>query len=66
MKNDPKRIARRLAEAARDKGMQQKTISEQTGISETTISRILTGKTECNFAYLCRIADAIGVEIRLV
>lgn len=63
MKNDPKIIAARLAEIAKERGVSQKTISETSGIRETTISRILTGKFAANSAYLCRIADAVGVRI---
>ncbi len=61
--NDPKRIAARLAAIAKDRGISQKAISEKSGIRETTISRILTGKFAANSAYLCRIADAVGVLI---
>lgn len=61
--NDPRLIAARLAEIAKQRGITQKQISEQSGIRETTISRIFTGKFAANFAYLCRIADAVGVRI---
>lgn len=63
MTNDPKLIAARLAEIAKERGITQKQISETSGIRETTISRILTGKFAANSAYLCRIADAVGVRI---
>jgi transcriptional regulator with XRE-family HTH domain len=61
--NDPRKIAARLAEIAKERGISQKAISETSGIRETTISRILTGKFAANSAYLCRIADAVGVRI---
>lgn len=61
--NDPRHIAARLAEIAKERGITQKQISEKSGIRETTISRILTGKFAANSAYLCRIADAVGVRI---
>lgn len=61
--NDPKKIAARLAEIAKERGITQKQISEISGIRETTISRILTGKFAANSAYLCRIANAIPVRI---
>jgi len=61
--NDPRAIAARLAEIAKARGISQKQISEKSGIRETTISRILTGKFAANSAYLCRIADAVGVLI---
>lgn len=63
MVNDPKLIAARLAEIAKERGISQKQISETSGIRETTISRILTGKFAANSSYLCRIADAVGVRI---
>jgi len=61
--NDPRQIAARLAEIAKERGVSQKAISKQTGIRETTISRIFTGKFAANLAYLCRLADAVGVHI---
>lgn len=61
--NDPKLIAARLAEIAKERGITQKQISELSGMRETTISRILTGKFAANSAYLCRIADSVGVRI---
>lgn len=61
--NDPRLIAARLAEIAKERGISQKQISETSGIRETTISRILTGKFAAKFAYLCRIADAVGVKV---
>lgn len=61
--NDAKQISARLAEIAKERGISQKTISKTSGIRETTISRILTGKFAANSAYLCRIADAVGVRI---
>lgn len=63
MKNNPKLIAARLAEIAKERGITQKRISESSGIRETTISRILTGKFAAKLSYLCRIADAVGVRI---
>jgi len=61
--NDSRKIAARLAEIAKERGISQKQISEKSGIRETTISRILTGKFAANSAYLCRISDAVGVRI---
>lgn len=61
--NDPRQIAARLAEIAKERGITQKQISEKAGIRETTISRIFTGKFAANSAYLCRLADAVGVRI---
>lgn len=63
MVNNPKLIAAHLAEIAKERGFSQKAISELSGIRETTISRIFTGKFAANSAYLCRIADAVGVRI---
>ena len=58
-----KELGRRLGVIARERGILQCAISELSGIRETTISRILTGKFAANSAYLCRIADAVGVRI---
>jgi len=61
--NNPRAIAARLAEISKERGISQKAISETSGIRETTISRIFTGKFAANTAYLCRIADAVRVRI---
>lgn len=58
-----KALGVRLGAIASEKRISQKSISETSGIRETTISRIFTGKFAANSAYLCRLADAVGVRI---
>ena len=58
-----KELGRRLGVIADEKGISQKSISEATGISETTISRIFTGKFCAKSDYLVCIAAAVGVII---
>lgn len=58
-----KELGRRLGVIADEKGISQKSISEATGISETTISRIFTEKFCAKSDYLVCISAAIGVVI---
>lgn len=58
-----KELGVRLGVIADEKGISQKSISEATGISETTISRIFTGKFCAKSDYLVCLADAVGVII---
>lgn len=61
-----KSLGVRLGEIASEKGISQKAINEATGISETTISRIFTGKFCAKSDYLVCLADALGVDITFV
>jgi transcriptional regulator with XRE-family HTH domain len=58
-----KELGVRLGVIADEKGISQKSISETTGISETTISRIFTGKFCAKSDYLVCLAAAVGVII---
>jgi len=58
-----KELGERLGAIASEKGISQKAISEATGISETTISRIFTGKFCAKSDYLVCLADALGVDV---
>ena len=53
----------RLGAIARERGISQRAISEATGIRETTISRIFTGKFCAKSDYLFCLSDAVGVSI---
>lgn len=61
-----KELGRRLGEIASEKGISQKSISEATGISETTISRIFTGKFCAKSDYIVCLADALDVDVTFV
>lgn len=58
-----KELGLRLGVIADEKCISQKSISEATGISETTISRIFTGKFCAKSDYLVCLASAVGVVI---
>lgn len=58
-----KNFGRLLGDIAREKGIAQKSISKATGIRETTISRIFTGKFCAKSDYLFALAYAVGVDI---
>lgn len=60
---EAKSLGVRLGAIASEKGKSQKAISEATGIRETTISRIFTGKFCAKSDYLFALADAVGVSI---
>lgn len=61
-----KQLGVRLGAIARENNVSQKEISEQTGISETTISRIFTGKFCAKSDYLVCLSDALGLDIAFV
>ena len=61
-----KQLGVRLGELAREKGYTGKQISASTGVSETTISRIFTGKFCAKSEYLVAISDCIGVELGFI
>lgn len=58
-----KELGLRLGVIANEKGISQKQISEATGISGTTISRIFTGKFCAKSDYLVCLSAAVGVII---
>jgi len=60
-----KELGLRLGVIANEKGISQKSISEATEISETTISRIFTGKFCAKSDYLVCLAAAVGCIIIL-
>lgn len=61
-----KKLGVRLGAIASEKGISQKGISDATGISETTISRIFTGKFCAKSDYLVCLADALGEDITFI
>ena len=63
MNQDPRQLGIRLAQLAKERGLSQLELSRATGIPTTTINRIFTGASPAQTAYLCRIADAVGVVV---
>ena len=61
-----KALGVRLGAIASEKRISQKSISEATGIRETTISRIFTGKFCAKSDYLVCLAEAVGVDIKFI
>ncbi|MCR0567398.1 helix-turn-helix transcriptional regulator [[Clostridium] innocuum] len=52
----------KLQEYIENIGVKQKVISQKTGISETALSSILTGKRRCEVNEFFAICKAIGAE----
>ena len=69
MKHSPENwheIVDQLQAAAQRKGLTQTDLQERTGLLQTNISRIFLRKYAPNIQTLVILADAIGVEIRIV
>ena len=54
-----------LVERRRILGVDQRTAAELSGISVHTLSNIESGKGNPSLRVVCRIADALGLELRL-
>jgi transcriptional regulator with XRE-family HTH domain len=54
----------RLREVREELGYGQRELADMSGISQTTISHIETGKVKPRPATLRKLADAMGVDIR--
>lgn len=52
-----------LKDIRKNSKMSQEDLAEKCGINRTTISAIENGNTNCNFGTLCKIADALGVDV---
>lgn len=51
----------RIKEIRLKKGIQQKEMSEQLGITQSAYSKIENGKVVCTLPMLCQIADILAV-----
>ena len=51
-----------IAKCLQDKHMTQFELAIQSGIHESTISRILSGKREILFSHACKLSRAFGFE----
>lgn len=56
-------VAGRIGEALSKAGMSQRDLARYSGLSQPTISRILTGGREVSSIELALIADACGVRV---
>lgn len=53
----------RLAQALRKKGLQQKDLAEELGISQPSLSRILSGKQYLDFHLAVKASEFLGVSL---
>jgi transcriptional regulator with XRE-family HTH domain len=64
-KEKRKELLSLLKELRLKKGVTQVDISAKTGITQPAVTRIETGQPKISIDTLIRLADAIGVEIKL-
>lgn len=60
--NTEKKIREKILNCMNDRHMSQIQLSILTGIHESTISRILSGKREIYYFEVCKIATALGIS----
>lgn len=58
-------IIRALVDARTSEGMSQKELSEKTGINQADISKIENGTRNPSLSMLKRLADGLGMTLRL-
>lgn len=58
-------IIRALVDARTSEGMSQKELSERTGINQADISKIENGTRNPSLSMLKRLADGLGMTLRL-
>ncbi len=58
-------IIQALIEARKQKGITQKELSEKTGITQADISRIENGSRNPSLAMLKRLANGVGMRLKL-
>ena len=59
-------IGKQLAAARRGKGLRQQDLEKLSGIARTTISKIERETRDIGISVICRLADALGMEIKIV
>lgn len=52
-----------IESARREAGLSQRDLEERTGISQTTLSRILSGRREVKMTEIIKIAEATGCVV---
>ena len=62
---DIKEIIQSLIDARRETGMTQKELSERTGIAQGDISKLEKGNTNPSLKTLVRLADAMGMSLKV-
>ena len=61
-----KEMGRRIQDAIKKKGLKQKFVAEQIGISEDSIGNYITGRREISAENLEKIADLTGVTVQFL
>ena len=61
-----RRLATLLVAALRERGMEQRYLASQVGVTPTTVSRWLTGRFSPKGYELHRIAEALGLDADLI
>lgn len=61
-----KRIGRRIAEVREEAGMTQLELSERTGLQQSNLARVESGRYSTRLDTLAVIADALGRKVELV
>ena len=59
------RIGQRIAQLRKEKGLSLRQLSEQCGVTFQNINKIESGRYNVGIDILGRIADALGVEIKI-
>ena len=59
-------IATRLRAAIRVRGVRQAQLREQAGLSQRTLTNVLSGTTDFKVSTLIAVADRLGLELVLV
>lgn len=61
-----RRIGRRIAEVREEAGMTQLELSERTGLQQSNLARVESGRYSTRLDTLAVIADALGRKVELV
>lgn len=60
------RIGQRIAELRKEKGITQVQLAQKTGMQQSVISRIESGKHAISVVVLAKIAKSLNVRIELI
>lgn len=63
--NHRERIGQQIAKLRKDRGLTQEQLSQIAGLDRANIAKIENGKYNTGIDILGRIADALGVEIKI-
>jgi len=63
---NPMKVGEAVEAARRDAGLSQRALADRTGISQSTLSRIIAGDRVAKLPELIRIADKTGYPVALL